>query len=212
MAARPPEEPDKAGIRRIVRERVRALSPGLRRGADSRIAAHLAVEVSRQPPGCWVMGYVSMADEPRIDGALCGFVAEGRAVYLPRTVHGGPGAARWLPCSRMRRDDHGVLVPDEPAVAGVPDGPGVILVPGRAFDPTGQRVGRGGGWYDRLLALAGAPTIAIGVAYDCQRFDQLPAGPLDRSVAALVTESGSFRSGATREGREGNPMTGGEDR
>lgn len=216
MISRPLEEPSKVEIRRVVRNRIRAVPPALRREADARISLHLAREASRHPSVLWVLGYVSLMDEPRVDEALCGFVAEGRAVYLPQTIRGRPGAARWRPCSPMRRDEHGVLVPAGPGHEGLPDGPGLILVPGRAFDREGRRVGRGGGWYDRLLAIAGESVVSVGVGYECQQFDAVPSLPHDRAVAKRISENGLLDGPPKTERREGtsgrNGMTRGDDR
>ena len=62
-----------------------------------------------------------------------------------------------------------------------------VLVPGVAFDAAGRRLGYGGGFYDRLLPLIrdGAPRIAG--AFDIQIVDEVPAGPHDRRVDAVVS-------------------------
>lgn len=61
------------------------------------------------------------------------------------------------------------------------------LVPGVAFDETGNRLGRGKGFYDRLLH--GTKGTRIGVAYDWQIVDRLPAGEHDVPMHLLVSES-----------------------
>lgn len=65
-----------------------------------------------------------------------------------------------------------------------------ILVPGLAFAPDGRRLGRGGGWYDRLLASCDADTLTIGICFHTQLFADLPTEAHDRRVARVVTESG----------------------
>lgn len=67
---------------------------------------------------------------------------------------------------------------------------GLILVPGAAFSPSGQRLGRGGGFYDRLLATPELRALKMGVCFDCQLFSELPLEPHDRPVDCVVTESG----------------------
>ena len=64
-----------------------------------------------------------------------------------------------------------------------------VLVPGVAFDRAGQRVGYGGGYYDRLLSSlsAGAPRIAG--AFDLQLVARVPSAAHDLSVDAIVTET-----------------------
>ena len=64
----------------------------------------------------------------------------------------------------------------------------VMLVPGVAFDPRGNRLGYGGGYYDRVLAAR--PCLTIGIAWTFQVVDAVPMEPWDQPVDALLTESG----------------------
>lgn len=67
----------------------------------------------------------------------------------------------------------------------------VWLVPGVAFDPTGQRLGRGAGWYDRLLAESEG--FLIGVAYDWQIATVIPHEPHDQRMDMVVSEKRMLR-------------------
>jgi 5,10-methenyltetrahydrofolate synthetase len=60
------------------------------------------------------------------------------------------------------------------------------FVPLVGFTADGQRLGQGGGHYDRWLA-AHPDTVAIGLAWDMQLADELPTEPHDRPLAAVVT-------------------------
>ena len=62
----------------------------------------------------------------------------------------------------------------------------LIVVPGVGYDPYGNRVGRGKGYYDRLLPESNATK--IGVAYDFQVFDQIEAEPHDAKVDIIITD------------------------
>lgn len=62
------------------------------------------------------------------------------------------------------------------------------LVPGLAFDRSGNRLGRGGGYYDRLLAPASGRK--TGVFFQFQELDAVPEEPHDRRLDAAVTENG----------------------
>jgi 5-formyltetrahydrofolate cyclo-ligase len=62
----------------------------------------------------------------------------------------------------------------------------LFLVPGVAFDRTGNRLGRGGGYYDRMLALSTAPR--IGICFHFQLLDQLPTEPHDVPVQIIITD------------------------
>lgn len=68
-----------------------------------------------------------------------------------------------------------------------PEDVGVWIVPGLAFTRDGRRLGYGGGWYDRYLAMAAQDALAIGVAYPFQMLDDLPTDEHDRRVAHVVT-------------------------
>ena len=63
----------------------------------------------------------------------------------------------------------------------------MIIVPGVAFDPTGNRMGRGRGFYDRLLKST-PNAIKVGVAYDFQMLDTLPVEPHDVKMDLIITE------------------------
>lgn len=61
----------------------------------------------------------------------------------------------------------------------------LIIVPGVAFDLNGNRLGRGKGFYDRLLNNTNA--LKIGIGYDCQLLEQIPAEPHDVKMDAVIT-------------------------
>ena len=69
----------------------------------------------------------------------------------------------------------------------------VVLVPGLAFDALGGRLGRGGGFYDRFLALV-RPPLSIGVAFDEQMVDHLTIEPHDYRLTAIATPMGLVTS------------------
>jgi len=67
-----------------------------------------------------------------------------------------------------------------------------VVVPGLAFDLKGNRLGRGKGYYDRFLKRLRNDASTCGVAFDCQLLDEVPHGPSDFRLDALVTESKAF--------------------
>jgi 5-formyltetrahydrofolate cyclo-ligase len=84
----------------------------------------------------------------------------------------------------------GVLEPssDAPRVDPAHLGAAVVLVPGLAFTVNGQRLGRGGGYYDRLLAELDRQAISVGLAYSFQLLDRIPETASDRGVDYIITE------------------------
>ncbi|MEE8386549.1 MAG: 5-formyltetrahydrofolate cyclo-ligase [Dehalococcoidia bacterium] len=64
----------------------------------------------------------------------------------------------------------------------------LVIVPGLAFDPYGNRLGRGRGFYDQFLARPQFRGTTCGVALEAQVVDSIPAGPHDVKVNMLVTD------------------------
>lgn len=83
-----------------------------------------------------------------------------------------------------------ILEPNlERAVPVLPEDIDFILVPGLAFDRAGGRLGRGGGFYDRLLAKLPAKTLCVGCFFSCQEVGQVVQEPHDQRLDAIVTEN-----------------------
>lgn len=71
--------------------------------------------------------------------------------------------------------------------------PSILLMPLAAFDNDGNRIGYGAGHYDRAIAKLEKKNIVpklIGVAFECQRTQSVPAEPHDRPLHAVITEQG----------------------
>lgn len=87
-------------------------------------------------------------------------------------------------------DDEGLEVGPfgslQPSASAAEVKPDVAFVPLLAFTDDGERLGQGGGHYDRWLE-AHPHVPAIGLAWDCQRADSLPLEHHDRTLAAVVT-------------------------
>ena len=65
-----------------------------------------------------------------------------------------------------------------------------IIVPGVAFDKSKNRMGRGKGFYDRLLS--SLPIPKIGIAYDFQLVPEVPTDAFDKKMDYIITEKGAF--------------------
>lgn len=73
----------------------------------------------------------------------------------------------------------------------------LVVVPGVGFDPYGNRVGRGKGFYDRLLEDTRATK--IGVGYDFQVVDIIDTEPTDVSVDIVITDTTYYHSASRRK-------------
>ncbi|MFH1706841.1 MAG: 5-formyltetrahydrofolate cyclo-ligase [Planctomycetota bacterium] len=182
--------PTKDYFRDQVAACIRGMAPRERAALDARLSARLAAlpELAAAGTALW---FHPLPDEPDLRPLMRAWMAGGRVLCLPAI---DAGSGRIVP--RALADLDAGLIPGR---YGIPaPGPGcpavpvteitVVITPGRAFDPSGRRIGRGAGYYDRFLPTVRAVTIAP--AYACQVFPAVPAGPADIPVDILVTEDG----------------------
>ena len=117
--------------------------------------------------------------------------AAGKSFAYPRVVEGRLDLFRVDSLFALAPGAFGVREPAaDPANAISPDMLDLILVPGVAFTQGGARLGRGGGFYDRLLAGLVPRTCKIGVCFDSQILPELPLEPHDQHLDFIATESG----------------------
>src|SRR5579863_9518960 len=140
--------------------------------------------------GTVVGGYHALPDEADPALLLERLVELGCHIAFPRVTGKG------LPLEFHRVPDGEVLAPGafgihEPMDTWPRVVPDLLLVPLLAFDAQGFRLGYGGGFYDRTLALLKVP--AIGIAYAGQEVASLPRGPHDMALTLVVTELGVRR-------------------
>lgn len=180
---------DKAALRRTVIARRSGRPESERAIARDTLRDLLAAELRGAPTVC---GYLPLPSEPLGADLMQLLHDTGIRVLLPRAVAGQP--LDWCAFGGpTRRGGFGI---DEPA------GPGlgantvldadVVLIPALAVDLRGARLGRGGGHYDRTLAIAAgrSDTRWIAVIFDDERVEQVPSGPFDLPVRSVATPTG----------------------
>ncbi len=99
-----------------------------------------------------------------------------------------------LPPARVRfsRNAYGIAEPAGTRVFLPPQALDLVVVPGRAFTPRGDRLGSGGGYYDRFLK-EHPRLFTAALAHSAQLTACLPLAPHDRAVRAVVTPTQVFR-------------------
>lgn len=99
----------------------------------------------------------------------------------------------------MHTDSLGVRTPAEgrPIPLNMID---LLIVPGLAFDRTGHRLGRGGGFYDRFMSHHGYKACSCGLAFDEQLIERVPTNGHDVAIQMLVTDRQVVRFGADKTG------------
>lgn len=163
------------------------------------VAQHLKPELVRLRA---LAGYLAVRGEPSVEPALRLARTNGAMTAVP--------IVRGQSMTFVPVDDSTVLVRNrfgipEPEIAVDPDRDhengrpplhpaefDLVLVPLVAFDSRGNRLGMGGGFYDRTFADAAARPRLIGIAHDFQRVDALQAMSWDVPLDAIVTASGLY--------------------
>ncbi len=147
------------------------------------LARHVLAECP-PPPGSVVAGYWPMGEEIDIRPLLYALAARGFGVCLPETPPRGQPLVfkKWQPGCAMLPGRFGTSHPQGEVMR-----PDFVLVPLLAFDAKGNRLGYGGGYYDRTLAqLPGA--FRLGCAFAAQEVAQVPVGERDLPLHAVATE------------------------
>lgn len=162
-----------------------------RAGVGEAVRAHLLRWLADRAPTT-VLVYLALPDEVPVD-ALAQRPELGRHRWaVTRTGPDGDLDLSVHPLASAReRHHHGYDQPVASSAVVPDDEVGVVLVPGLAFDRRGGRLGRGKGYYDRLLARLGPGVARVGVTAEALVWPgPLPVEPHDVPVGWLVTERG----------------------
>lgn len=186
----------KVEMRRAVRARLAAMSADDRRQQSAAIVAAL-LGSEHWATARTVLAYLAMPTEPDVDRV---FRDRGdRTVCAPRADWAGSTmrAAVVEDLEAVRESRPGLREPGADAVVIAGGDLDLVLVPGLAFDRSGRRLGRGGGFYDRFLAGLPGETATVGVCFGVQVVDAVPVDAHDVRVDWLLTEGGLVRTAAS---------------
>jgi len=187
---------DKAMLRRTVLARRDGTDALDRTESSRRITDHL-LKLPSLDSAAAVLAYLSFGSEFETSAFVATILAQGKRLVLPR-VNKKLRRLELFSVTDLARDVvpgvWGIREPNpdrcDPATAGQI---GLILAPGVAFTSRCERLGYGGGFYDRLLSewSGRRPTVAAA-AFKLQIVDALPIDPTDIPVDLVVTEDAIY--------------------
>jgi len=181
----------KAALRERIAKALALISP-LDRVALSAQAQARLIETPEWIAARTVMLYHSDETEVETHDLVLAALHTGKRVGLPRTEKGAR-TMTVLEILDVKRDlevsRFGFKEPRKRLLTIEPEEIDLVVVPGRAFDRHGTRLGRGAGYYDRFIAKHKLRAVTIGLAYDLQIVDEVPRQPHDRKIDLIVTES-----------------------
>ncbi|MEI6231916.1 MAG: 5-formyltetrahydrofolate cyclo-ligase [Planctomycetota bacterium] len=189
----------KSELRVGMKQQLASLSSETRRTKSAEILARL-VNMKEYKKSKTVLAYASFGTEVETDGLLQRILDDKKRLVLPRlnpfdktlVLHHVTDLANDLiPNNYGIREPHPTLpVVNQKDIQ-------LVAVPGLAFDDLGNRLGRGLGCYDRLIANAAKKNRFVGLAFDIQIVGELEIAsePNDMPVDYIVTESMIIDSG-----------------
>lgn len=180
----------KKHLRRKIREEILALPP-VQRASQEAAFARLMAELPGYASARTVLLYVKAFPEeidtaPLLEKAL----AESKRVLCPRVDRSGRRLRLFLvsdPKSDLGPGTLNILEPLSHCPEFELDAVDWVLVPGLAFDRQYYRLGRGAGYYDRLLPRLRPEVLRWALAFDCQLVDRLPVEHHDAPVDGIAT-------------------------
>ncbi|HEY7262111.1 MAG TPA: 5-formyltetrahydrofolate cyclo-ligase [Trebonia sp.] len=172
--------------RRLVAART-AMSSSSRTEAGRLIMDHV-LEMPEVAGAGTIAAYYSVGTEPETRGLLFALWKRGSYVVLPVLLPDGDlDWASYEGPDSLSPGPRGLLQPAEPVRGtGTIARADVVLVPALAVDERGQRLGRGGGSYDRALARVGPQVPTIALLYDPELLPRVPADSHDQPVRAVA--------------------------
>lgn len=155
-------------------------------GAGAELIAHFPAARFR---GAVIAGFWPLPGEIDILPLLSALHDMGSKLSLPCTPRAGKPLTfrKWSPGQPLKSGPYGTKEPKADAPRLRPD---VVLMPLLAFTQYGDRLGYGGGFYDRTLAALsdGGDIFACGVAFAAQEAVSLPTGEYDMRLDGILTE------------------------
>ncbi len=174
---------DKKELRKWIREQKRAMTPQMVAQASAELAQKLFA-TSFYRNANTIYGYLPYNQEVRTVPILEQALQDGKKVAVPK-VYGDTMRFIYLDdLSQVAPSDMGIPEPiqDEPIAS---DQTALVLMPGLAFDQNGNRMGYGGGFYDKFLAAEPEhPTVAL--CYGFQMVDAIPTDDYDIPVDLVL--------------------------
>jgi 5-formyltetrahydrofolate cyclo-ligase len=180
---------NKADLRKSIGERLRTLPTETRHTTSQAICASLVALPEFQAADT-VLLFAPLPPEPEVELLWELPESHGKRFVYPRIVGAELGLYEIRSPLELKVSRWGLREPPhDPDRWVAPTEIDFVVVPGVAFTRNGERLGRGGGYYDRLLT-ATTRAFKTGVCFDFQVLPQLPSEPHDIAVDRVLTGRG----------------------
>ena len=173
----------KKELRQLIKQ-LKAMTPVAVREVEASMVFNTIKAIPVWQRAQHILCYWSLPDELPTHESVNNWLADGKNIYLPRVKGDDLEIVPYHGPESL--DDNNKFHIGEPVGDAVdPSCLELIIVPAVALDQKRNRLGRGKGYYDRLLSVTDCPT--IGVACEFQLVDEVPVEPHDRPLDCVVT-------------------------
>ena len=138
-----------------------------------------------------IMSFISFGDEVDTHKIIKDSMALGKRIVVPVTFSDTKliKPSHLMDFSELEYGYYNILTPKEEFWRFIdPNEIDLILMPGVGFDRKGYRIGYGGGYYDRFLSKLDKNIDTIGLAFQLQIIDNVPADTFDIPIDSIITE------------------------
>ena len=181
---------EKKKMRETVLAQREAMPVGVRRAASIAILEKVCA-LPQYAQASVVLTYMGFGSEIETQSFFERIVADGKIAVLPRVDRLAQSlmlhSARSV--SELQTSKWGIREPNVMAPVVAIGAIEFVLMPGVAFDRNGNRLGYGRGYYDKLLSAANPALARVAAGFSCQVVGRVPAGPSDRKVHQIITET-----------------------
>lgn len=142
-----------------------------------------------------ILFYASFNSEVKTDEIIKQAINDGKTVSLPIVINEEKKLEikNILDLTNLEISPFGIREPNNSLPNVSPADLDLVVIPCCCLDKRGNRIGYGGGYYDRFLASLSSGVFKVALAYEIQIIDELPCEDHDFPVDAIITEKGVYR-------------------
>lgn len=188
-----PNTPSKPALRSALKATLAAITPHDHTEFSQQLADHLLASDLYQS-ATTILAYAALPTEISLDPFITQALVNGKNICIPtidwQSKSMKPAQIRNLDTD-LEIGRYGVRTPNERCPLVEPNDIDLILIPGLAFDREFNRLGRGAGFYDRMIDSLSAPrSPLVGVCFSAQIVEKIPTEPHDHPMDRVITQIG----------------------
>lgn len=187
------DSPSKSDLRPTIKSTLESISPSSRNTLSNQLTTHL-LQSNLYASATTILAYAALPTELNLDPFITCALAENKRICIP-TIDWSSKSMQPALIQNLDTDleigRYGVRTPLAMCPLVEPNEIDLILIPGLAFDRDLNRLGRGAGFYDRMIDRLSSPRPPlVGICFDSQILLTVPTEPHDHPMDRVITNTG----------------------